>query len=110
RRSSPSLAHHRHRQRHAMIIRFTLFTQGSRRRPDGHSVHDGGRDERRYLLSAFLALLAAGSTFSVSAAPTTPQTFRDATPLEWSKRMADSEMARRGDSMFYQGAPRARWD
>ena len=60
----------------------------------------------RLLLLSFVAALP---TF-VSAADTTVQKFGDATPLEWSKRMADSEMARRGDSMFFGRGERARWD
>lgn len=44
-------------------------------------------------------------------AQTTPTQFGGATPLEWSRRMADSEMARAGDRMFHDGSnPRARWD
>lgn len=55
------------------------------------------------------ALLLVGTAGAATTAPTIP-TFGDATPLDWSKRMADSEMARRGKSMFHGGAPRARWD
>lgn len=59
-------------------------------------------------LAASLLLV---STASVSLAATTPtRTFGDASPLEWSKRMADSEIARRGTTMFHRGGPRARWD
>jgi unsaturated rhamnogalacturonyl hydrolase len=37
--------------------------------------------------------------------------FNGATPLEWSQRMARSEMARYGDRLFHGGSnPRARWD
>ena len=39
-----------------------------------------------------------------------PQHFNGATPLEWSQRLAQSEMARRGTTLNYQGAPKARWD
>ncbi len=40
-----------------------------------------------------------------------PQQFNGATPLEWSRRLADSEMARYGDRLFHGGSnPRARWD
>lgn len=31
-------------------------------------------------------------------------------PLEWSQRLAKSEMARRGGTLFKDGAPKARWD
>ena len=37
------------------------------------------------------------------------ENFSGATPLEWSTRLARSEMMRRGDSLFY-GAPKAHWD
>ena len=36
--------------------------------------------------------------------------FREATPLEWSIRLAKSEMARRGETLFKDGDPKARWD
>lgn len=39
-----------------------------------------------------------------------PQQFGGATPLDWSQRMARSEMQRYGDKLFHGGAPRARWD
>ncbi|GIK99759.1 MAG: hypothetical protein BroJett029_39680 [Alphaproteobacteria bacterium] len=44
------------------------------------------------------------------AAPTLPPTFNGASPLEWSTRLAQSEMTRRGGTLFKDGAPRARWD
>ena len=37
------------------------------------------------------------------------QKFNGATPLEWSVRLAQSEMGRRGDTLFYP-APTARWE
>ena len=37
------------------------------------------------------------------------QNFSGTRPLEWSRRMAQSEMARRGETSFYP-APTARWD
>ncbi|MCF3649214.1 glycoside hydrolase family 88 protein [Synoicihabitans lomoniglobus] len=36
--------------------------------------------------------------------------FGGATPLEWSTRMAESERARYGETLDFEGAPRARWD
>lgn len=39
-----------------------------------------------------------------------PHLFRDAAPIEWSQRLASSEMARRGASLGKDGAPKARWD
>ncbi len=55
-------------------------------------------------LCAFLA--AATATLAADV----PQSFNGATPLEWSRRLADSEMARYGNTLFDGGAPRARWD
>ncbi len=39
-----------------------------------------------------------------------PREFGGATPLEWSARMADSEIARRGDSLAWKEGGRAKWD
>ena len=50
------------------------------------------------------------ATLAAPAAERSPQQFNGATPLEWSRRLAESEMARRGASLNYQGASRARWD
>src|ERR1700761_565419 len=36
--------------------------------------------------------------------------FSGATPLEWSVRLANSELARRGDSLAWKPQGRARWD
>lgn len=36
--------------------------------------------------------------------------FNGATPLQWSARMADSEMARRGDSLAWKNGGAAKWD
>ncbi len=48
---------------------------------------------------------------SVSAQTATPTRFNGATPLEWSVKMADSEMGRRGDRHFLGGSnSRARID
>ena len=33
-----------------------------------------------------------------------------ATPLQWSVRMADSEIARRGDSLVWKQGGQAKWD
>jgi unsaturated rhamnogalacturonyl hydrolase len=54
-------------------------------------------------------LLTIGLTASTLLANEAPR-LRGHTPLEWSERMARSEMQRRGDTMFLGGAPRARWD
>jgi unsaturated rhamnogalacturonyl hydrolase len=60
------------------------------------------------LLSS-LALLAAGAVSCVTqAAP--DRKFDGATPLEWSVRLANSEIARRGDSLQWKEGGKAKWD
>lgn len=55
---------------------------------------------------AIFLILAAGLL-----AAERPREFGGATPLEWSRRLARSEMTRRGDTLFAGGSnPRARWD
>ena len=39
-----------------------------------------------------------------------PPKFGGATPLEWSQRMAESEVARRGDSLAWKEGGKAKWD
>ena len=39
-----------------------------------------------------------------------PQTFGGATPLQWSVRLADSEIARRADSLAWKQGGTAKWD
>src|SRR4029077_3180114 len=39
-----------------------------------------------------------------------PPAFAGAPPLQWSVRMADAEMARRGDGLAWKEGGRARWD
>ena len=39
-----------------------------------------------------------------------PKKYSGASPLEWSQRMADSEMARRGDSLAWTPGGKAKWD
>src|SRR5690349_14997232 len=39
-----------------------------------------------------------------------PKEFAGATPLQWSVRMAKSEMDRRGDSLAWKEGGRAKWD
>jgi unsaturated rhamnogalacturonyl hydrolase len=59
---------------------------------------------------------AAGLLFAVGlgcggpAHAAEPVEFGGAKPLTWSERMAASEMARRGDSLFLGGSPRAKLD
>ena len=64
-------------------------------------------DNLRWLVAIFGLGLAA---CSAAAASDLPQSFNGATPLEWSQRLAQSEMVRRGTTLNYQGAPKARWD
>lgn len=61
------------------------------------------RSTAAFIFAVFLAL-------SARAESPLPAQFNGATPLEWSQRLAQSEMARRGPTLNYQGAPRARWD
>ena len=58
-----------------------------------------------------LGLMALG-VFMVSCATSDrpARTFDGATPLQWSVRMADSEMARRGDRLMWKPGGRAKWD
>jgi unsaturated rhamnogalacturonyl hydrolase len=59
-------------------------------------------------LPIFLWILCS---LTLGAAAETPATrFAGATPMEWSERMARSEMARRGRVHFKDGAPNARWE
>jgi unsaturated rhamnogalacturonyl hydrolase len=46
----------------------------------------------------------------VASAADVPHEFSGATPIEWSQRLARSEMARRGKSLFKDGSPKARWE
>jgi len=62
----------------------------------------------RFLHSSFFILT---SCLLVSCATTAaPQKFSGAPPLEWSHRLADSEMARRGDSLTWKPDGKAKWD
>src|ERR1035437_3271556 len=54
-----------------------------------------------------LALLLSCASCATTA---TPQKISGATPLEWSVRLADSEMARRGDSLTWKPDGKAKWD
>jgi unsaturated rhamnogalacturonyl hydrolase len=65
-------------------------------------------------LRCFAGALLAGVSLVTSFAAPAPGNqarYEGATPLEWSIKMADSEMARRGDRHFFGGSnPRARID
>lgn len=39
-----------------------------------------------------------------------PEKYAGHTPIEWSQKMADSEMQRLGNTLHYQGSAKARWD
>jgi unsaturated rhamnogalacturonyl hydrolase len=63
------------------------------------------------LVAAAFAGLLLASAPAQPAVAALPQKFNGATPLEWSIKLADSEMARRGDRHFFGGSnPRARID
>ena len=53
-----------------------------------------------------LGLLSASCVTHAAA----PQKFSGATPLEWSQRLAVSEMTRRGDSLAWKPGGKAKWD
>lgn len=60
---------------------------------------------------ALPAALLAGLLLTPAAAQPAASRFNGATPVEWSVKLADSEMARRGDRHFHGGShPRARID
>lgn len=59
------------------------------------------------LLAPLVLACCLLSAATPSAAPI--QKFGDATPLEWSVRMARSEMARQGERMFFDANPKAKW-
>ena len=64
-------------------------------------------------LTRFLtrAVLLGGLLLVSLAAQPAAARFNDTTPLEWSQRLAESEMARRGDRQFFGGSnPQARLD
>lgn len=59
------------------------------------------------LLAPLVLACCLLSAATPSAAPI--QKFGDATPLEWSVRLARSEMARQGERMFLDANPKAKW-
>lgn len=66
-----------------------------------------------YLASLLCLLLGAGCATQNTGpkkSAAAPPTFSGATPLEWSQRLADSEIARRGDSLAWKPGGRAKWD
>lgn len=63
----------------------------------------------KFLFTLTLAGAAVGTSI-FAADPSAARRFQDATPLEWSQRMAKSEMTRRGEKIFPGADSRARWD
>jgi unsaturated rhamnogalacturonyl hydrolase len=61
---------------------------------------------RRFLHASFFIF----TLLTVFCATAAPKFFSGATPLEWSQRLADSEMARRGDSLAWKPDGTAKWD
>lgn len=61
-------------------------------------------------LSLFAVAAASLLPGSRAAAQELRTTFQGASPLEWSERLAKSDMTRRGDRLFYAEGTRARWD
>lgn len=59
--------------------------------------------------AAQLALLATVCS-SCASEELAPRKFAGASPLEWSVRLADSEMSRRGNSLAWKPGGRAKWD
>ena len=59
------------------------------------------------LVSCAIILIFSGP---LCGAGETPREFHGAAPLTWSVRMAKSETARRGGSLFHDTAPAARWE
>jgi unsaturated rhamnogalacturonyl hydrolase len=63
---------------------------------------------RTTFLFGFAVFSVAGVSCATTAAE--PLTFSGGTPLEWSVRLADSEMARRGDVPAWKPGGNAKWD
>lgn len=68
----------------------------------------------KHILSSILSLgllaLCASQGLSQGAQASAANKFRDATPLEWSERMATSEITRLGNKLERGATPRSRWD
>jgi unsaturated rhamnogalacturonyl hydrolase len=62
---------------------------------------------------ALLLLLCASCSTPISApqnGSSAPQKISGTTPLDWSRRLAESEMARKGDSLVWTANGKAKWD
>src|SRR5581483_7392097 len=62
------------------------------------------------LVSQVLTWLFLTSLVYADEAPAPAREFAGSTPLAWSVRMADSEIARRGDSLAWKEGGTAKWD
>src|SRR5215472_3724421 len=65
-------------------------------------------DTCSFMVKLLLCLLLVGACSA--ATPAAPSEFSGATPLQWSIRMADSEITRLGDKLVWKPAGRAKWD
>ena len=61
-------------------------------------------------LRLFVPTVVLALAVRAAEAPPLPHEFGGATPLQWSVRMADAEMARRGDSLVWRDGGSAKWD
>jgi unsaturated rhamnogalacturonyl hydrolase len=62
------------------------------------------------VVSSLLVVLILATARHARADQSLPKEFSGSSPLEWSVRMADSEISRRGDSLAWKEGGRARWD
>jgi unsaturated rhamnogalacturonyl hydrolase len=60
--------------------------------------------------SLMMFVFGAALTSGGAVEPVARKEFNGATPLEWSARMADSEIARRGDKLAWKEGGSAKWD
>ncbi len=64
----------------------------------------------RTALNSLRLVVVATVLAAASRAAELPATYQGASPLEWAQRLARAEMARRGTTLCFQGAPKARWE
>jgi unsaturated rhamnogalacturonyl hydrolase len=60
--------------------------------------------------SHLFAIVLLTGLLGCQTTPPAPREYAGATPLEWSRRMAESEVARRGDSLAWREGGSAKWD
>ena len=63
----------------------------------------------KILFGGLLAAALGGSSFQAPAVPA-PDNFSGKTPLQWSVRLADSQMTRLGDRLAWTEGGNAKWD